>query len=68
MDTSTIIVILIALGLFAVILVLLVRMAAIGKTVTELKENKGNDQATLLLNQNIQGLQQRLDQDRKAHV
>jgi len=62
MDTSTLFVLIIALGLFAVIIVLMSRMSAIGRTMTELKEQKPNDAALQLLNQNMQGMQTRLDQ------
>ncbi len=50
------------LGLLAAVIIVLQRMSATSRLLAELKDQKGNDQASVLLNQNIQGLQQRLDQ------
>lgn len=47
--------------LLAVVVVMFSRLSGTTKLLEELKDQKGNDQAAVLLNQNIQGLQQRLD-------
>ncbi len=47
--------------LLAVVGVMFARLSGTTKLLQELKDQKGNDQASILLNQNIQGLQQRLD-------
>lgn len=59
MDTTLIVVI--AAIILGVVGFMALRLSATTRVLQELKDQKGNDQAAVLLNQNIQGLQQRLD-------
>lgn len=58
MDIVVIALIVVLLGVVAV---MFFRMSSTTKLLQELKDQKGDDKTALLLNQNIQGLQQRLD-------
>lgn len=62
MNPTTIILGIVILGLLAFVFVLMNRMSAVTKVITDLKDQKPNDSALNLLNQNMQGLQTRLDQ------
>lgn len=58
------------LTLITIIIILVLGFAAsfffISKKFKELKEARGKNQSLLLLNQNIQGMQQRIDVTQKA--
>ncbi len=58
---NTILIVVIAVVILGVVGFMAMRLSATTKILQELKDQKGNDQASVLLNQNIQGLQQRLD-------
>lgn len=59
MDTTLIVVI--AAIILGVVGFMATRLSATTRILQELKDQKGNDQASVLLNQNIQGLQQSLN-------
>ena len=61
MAMDNVILIAVAVVLLGAVAVMFQRLSATGRVLQELKDQKGNDQASVLLNQNIQGLQQRLD-------
>jgi DNA recombination protein RmuC len=62
MNPTLLLLVILVVALLAVVIIVLLRLSSVSRVMMELKDNKGNDQAAILLNQNLQGLQQRLDQ------
>lgn len=58
---DTIVIVVVGAIILGVVGFMAMRLSATTRVLQELKDQKGNDQAAVLLNQNIQGLQHRLD-------